>query len=142
MSGTPGGSVRPTGRPAAGLRGGHGIVLVVEDDLDFRELLVEHLVASGRSVRAVGNGAEALAELTERGDEIGLVLLDLWMPVMDGVELCRRLEAQGWPRVPIVVMTAEHDTRRIERFPSVRTVLFKPLDLPRLDALVAANVRV
>jgi two-component system OmpR family response regulator len=116
-------------------------VLVVEDDLDFRDLLVEHLVASGRAVRAVGNGAEALAELEERRDEIGLVLLDLWMPVMDGVELCRRLEAQGRPPVPIVVMTAEQDTRRIERFASVRTVLYKPLDVARLDALVDSNVR-
>jgi len=39
-------------------------------------------------------------------------------------------------------MTAEHETRRIERHPWVVTVLFKPLDVGRLDALVEAHLRV
>lgn len=142
VSGSAGGGSRPTGRAAPGFRGGRKTVLVVEDDLDFRDLLVDHLVACGRSVRVAGNGAEALAELTDRAEEIGLVLLDLRMPVMDGFELCERLEAQGRPLVSIVVMTAEHETRRIERFPWVVTVLYKPLDLTRLDALLDTHARV
>ncbi len=116
-------------------------VLVVEDDVDFRELLADHLAARGLRVRTAGNGAEALAVLADPGADVGIVLLDLRMPVMDGFELCQRLERLGRP-VPIVVMTAEHETKRIERFPWVVAVLYKPLDVARLDRLIDATARV
>jgi len=136
-----GGGIRASERVRPGSRTERRTVLVVEDDVDFRELLVDHLIASGRTVRTAGNGAEALAVLADPGADVGIVLLDLRMPVMDGFELCRRLERLGRP-VPIVVMTAEHETRRIERFPWVVAVLYKPLDVVRLDALIDAAARV
>jgi CheY-like chemotaxis protein len=141
VSGGAGGGLRASERTRSGFRAERKSVLVVEDDVDFRELLVDHLVACGRTVRSAGNGVEALAVLSDPGADVGVVLLDLRMPVMDGFELCRRLEALGRP-VPIVVMTAEHETRRIERFPWVVAVLYKPLDLFRLDALVDTTARV
>ena len=118
-----------------------GAILVVEDDEDFRELLADHLLASGWAVRCAGNGVEALSEVAQAEGGIGLVLLDLRMPVMDGFECARRLAAMPEPRVPVVIMTAEHETRRVERLPGVVTVLYKPLDATRLDALIEANVR-
>lgn len=126
--------------PAPRCVGPPKVVLVVEDDPDFRELLVDHLLAAGRRVRSAANGAEALSILGRAGAEIGMVLLDLRMPVMDGVELCRRLALDPELAPPTVVMTAEHDTRRVERFPWVTTVLYKPLDLARLDSLIDAHI--
>ena len=105
------------------------------------ELLADHLLASGWAVRCAGNGVEALSEVAQAEGGIGLVLLDLRMPVMDGFECARRLAAMPEPRVPVVIMTAEHETRRVERLPGVVTVLYKPLDVTRLDALIEANVR-
>lgn len=123
-----------TARPSA--------ILVVEDDTDFRELLVEHLAAAGHRVLAARDGAEALDSLADGRHAIGLVLLDLRMPVVDGFEVCRRLD-RGQPRAgpPIVIMTAEHDMRDVEAARCVVGVLHKPLDLARLEALVQAHVR-
>lgn len=140
-SGGAGGGIRAHERPRPGFRAERKSVLVVEDDADFRELLVDHLVACGRTVQKAGNGAEALAVLSDPCADVGVVLLDLRMPVMDGFELCQRLEALGRP-VPIVVMTAEHETRRIERYPWVIAVLYKPLDVCRLDKLIDTAARV
>jgi DNA-binding response OmpR family regulator len=122
------------------LRRDRHAILVVDDDDDFRELLVEHLRASGRRVHAARDGAEALALMLREEDAIGLVLLDLRMPVMDGFDLCRRIER--WPvrAVPVVVLTAEHETRGIAGSRSIVAVLHKPLDLRRLDAVVDAHL--
>lgn len=118
----------------------HEVILVVEDDEDFRELLVEHLRGSGRSVEPVRDGAEALAAMARCDGAIGLVLLDLRMPVMDGFEVCRRLERSPHAAVPIVVMTAEHETCSVDAFRGVVAVLQKPLELARLDALVDVHL--
>ena len=140
-SGGAGGGIRVSERTRPSFRAERQTVLVVDDDVDFRELLVDHLAACGRTVRTAGNGAEALAILSDPTANVGVVLLDLRMPIMDGFELCERLEALGRP-VPIVVMTAEHETRRVERFRWVVSVLYKPLDLFRLDKLIDAAARV
>jgi CheY-like chemotaxis protein len=121
--------------------GGREVILVVEDDADFRELLVEHLVSSGRRVRSASDGEEALDAMVREDGAIGLVLVDLRMPVMDGFELCRRIESSpSLPRVPIIVMTAEHETRNVSASRRVVAVLHKPLELERLDALVDASL--
>lgn len=117
------------------------MILVVEDDPDFRELLVEHLLGSGYRVRTARDGAEALETMAREDGAIGLVLVDLRMPVMDGFELCRRIEAsKRLPRIPIIVMTAEHETHDVGTSRRVIAVLQKPLELERLDALVEANL--
>ena len=80
-------------------------VLVVEDEEPILEMLRYGLERFGFSVRCVGSGEEALAAtMRERPD---LVLLDLMLPGMDGLEVCRRLK--GSPEtadIPIVMLTA------------------------------------
>jgi two-component system alkaline phosphatase synthesis response regulator PhoP len=78
-------------------------ILVVEDEPGLREGLVDLLRGAGYSVEAVADGESAL----ERGSDpaVQLMLLDLMLPKLDGVEVCRRLRELR-PDVPILVLTA------------------------------------
>jgi DNA-binding response OmpR family regulator len=78
-------------------------ILVVEDEPVLREGLVDLLTGAGHSVEAVGDGEAAL----ERGSDsvIQLLLLDLMLPGLDGVEVCRRLRELR-PGLPILILTA------------------------------------
>jgi two-component system phosphate regulon response regulator PhoB len=83
-------------------------VLVVEDEPDIRALIVHHLTRDGFRCRTAGDGAEALAQL--RAGLPDLVVLDLMLPGMDGLELTRRLRAEpAWGRLPIIMLTAKAD---------------------------------
>ncbi|MGW4064199.1 response regulator transcription factor [Amycolatopsis sp. NPDC004747] len=77
-------------------------VLVVEDEKEIRELLRRYLERAGFAVVTTGSGARALALLEARA--AGLVLLDLGLPDVDGVEVLRAARDRG--RVPVVVLTA------------------------------------
>jgi DNA-binding response OmpR family regulator len=78
-------------------------ILVVEDEPVLREGLVDLLTGAGHSVEAVADGETAL----ERGSDsvIQLLLLDLMLPKLDGVEVCRRLRELR-PSLPILILTA------------------------------------
>jgi CheY-like chemotaxis protein len=83
-------------------------ILIVDDLEDHRELLSQVLVDLGYSVTSAGNGQAALESIEEGRPD--LVLLDLWMPVMDGAELLSRLRSHDDPevaRIPVVLMTAD-----------------------------------
>ena len=59
-------------------------ILVVEDEVDSREALRDLLELEGYQVRTATNGREALDAMADLGDQLCIVLLDLFMPVMDG----------------------------------------------------------
>jgi phosphate regulon transcriptional regulator PhoB len=81
-------------------------ILVVEDEADIRELLQYSLAQEGFAVEQAGDGAEALDRIMRRAPD--LVLLDLMLPRMSGLELCRRLRAETETRrLPIIVVTAK-----------------------------------
>ena len=86
-----------------------GAVLVVDDDRHIREMLAGALGDDGYAVRTAANGAEAL-DLVERAVP-SVVLLDLWMPVLDGWGFARALEERG-VAVPLALMTAATYGRR------------------------------
>lgn len=75
-------------------------VLVVEDERDIRELLRRYLLRAGMSVVVAGTGAAALRELEQGRPD--LVLLDLGLPDIDGVEVLERAA----PGIPVIVLTA------------------------------------
>lgn len=84
-------------------------VLVVDDDVTVREVVVSYLRAHGHEVEEAGDGTEALRRLTSsEGDLVDLAVLDLMLPGLDGLEVCRRLRAQPDRRgqVPVVMLTA------------------------------------
>jgi DNA-binding NtrC family response regulator len=83
---------------------GKGRVLVIDDEATALTSLCEVLVEQGYSVDTATDGARALAKLERFAPDV--VLTDLEMPGMDGLELLRRLRTEGWGETPVVVMSA------------------------------------
>ncbi|MFF0740375.1 response regulator transcription factor [Streptomyces sp. NPDC004111] len=79
-------------------------VLVVEDDPTVAEVVTGYLVRAGYEVRHVADGLAALEAVAAMRPQ--LVVLDLMLPGLDGLEVCRRLRASGGPPVPVVMLTA------------------------------------
>ncbi|WP_433268113.1 response regulator transcription factor [Actinosynnema sp. CS-041913] len=79
-----------------------GRVLVVDDDVTVRDVVRRYLELAGHEVELVGDGEHALRRIAER--EPDLVVLDLMLPGIDGLEVCRRLRARS--AVPVVMLTA------------------------------------
>jgi DNA-binding response OmpR family regulator len=83
-------------------------VLVVEDDAHISELVCLHLQLEGYSCEAIANGAEALARLNARSFD--LVVLDLMLPGLDGIAICRAMRRQGPNRrTPVLMLTARRE---------------------------------
>jgi len=83
-------------------------VLVVEDEPDIRNLIVLNLARDGFRCRTAVTGAEALRAVRVRPPD--LVILDLMLPEMDGLEVCRRLRQEpASASVPIIMLTAKTD---------------------------------
>jgi len=108
--------------------GERSTILVVEDEVDSREALREILELEGYKVRTAVNGREALDTLNAVGDQICIVLLDLFMPVMDGWQVINELRATGRLATTQVVVI----TSAAHRAPAGIPVFQKPLDLERV----------
>src|SRR4051812_11461526 len=81
-------------------------ILLVEDDDAIAEPLARSLRRDGHDVVVVGRGADALAQI---GDgRVDLVILDLGLPDMDGVDVCRSIRRSD-PRLPVLMLTARCD---------------------------------
>ena len=80
-------------------------VLLVEDEENLASLVKAYLEQEGYHVRATGSGAEALRIVEE--EQVRLVVLDLTLPDIDGIEVCRQLRRR-WS-VPVVMLTARDD---------------------------------
>jgi two-component system chemotaxis response regulator CheY len=118
---------------------GHHTVLVVEDDPEIRESVVDLLQDQGYRVLAAPNGREALRKLGECEKPPCLILLDLMMPVMDGVDFRNaQLQMPEIAGIPVVVVSAYRDVRESARSLQVLDYLEKPFDL---DALMGVARR-
>ncbi|MEM7139694.1 MAG: response regulator transcription factor [Actinomycetota bacterium] len=122
-------------RPAVGTR-----VLIAEDDKQVRESLVRVLEFEGYTVDAVSDGALALERFDAARPD--LVLLDVMMPFVDGLDVCRRLRARG-ERVPILILTArvEVSDRVAGLDAGADDYLPKPFALDELLARIRALLR-
>ncbi len=110
-------------------------ILVVEDDRTVRKALTEVLRLEGYRVVTAANGQLALDAVVHRRH--CLVLLDLQMPVMNGLEFLAAYEQQPGRHTPVVICSGEADSR-VQTFPSfVIGVLPKPYDISRLLTLVS-----
>ncbi len=110
--------------------GPRGVVLVVDDDGDFAECLKDALWSAGYSALVARDGAHALAALKDR--RVDVMVLDLRLPVLSGLDLCRELRRAGL-EVPTIVVTgyAGEERRAIDelRRHHVRDVMRKPVDV-------------
>jgi phosphate regulon transcriptional regulator PhoB len=83
-----------------------GTILVVEDEPDIADLVKYHLEKAGLRARVVGDGKQAL-DLIGR-EQPDLVVLDLMLPGLDGLEVCRRLRGSPATRgIPVIMLTAK-----------------------------------
>ena len=80
-------------------------ILVVDDDPHIRQLLAFALAKAGLAVQEAGDGEEALARVEAGGTD--LVVLDINMPRMDGIEVCRRIRAKG--ELPILFLSSRDE---------------------------------
>src|ERR1700710_1621213 len=116
-----------------------GRVLVVEDDADIADVLRRSLRNEGYEVRTSADGVEALDMAV--GFVPDLVVLDLGLPGLDGIEVCRRLRQEG--DVPILMLTARAETEdRVGGLDSgADDYLVKPFERQELLARIRALLR-
>jgi two-component system response regulator MprA len=114
-----------------------GPLLIVDDDEDFRHSLAEALELEGWRVAEAADGAQAL-EWLSRNERPAAVLLDLWMPTMDGMQFRRAVEERSYGDLVIVLMTAARPSE-VEPL-DVCEVLEKPFTLPQLLAVLERHV--
>ena len=108
-----------------------GVVVVVEDDEDTRELLKTVLQRRGYQVAIAADGLDGL-DLLSRTEAVCFVLVDLFMPRMDGFELLRAMVSDPrMARFPVCLSTSAPDAA-----PSGVACLAKPIDLARLFAMI------
>jgi two-component system, OmpR family, KDP operon response regulator KdpE len=114
-------------------------VLVVDDEPQITRVLRTVLSSQGYQVRTAAEGEAALSNFTEWRPE--LVITDLYMPHMDGVELCRRIRAVS--KVPIIVLSVKGEERsKVEALDSgADDYVTKPFGIDELLARVRAALR-
>jgi len=118
-------------------------VLIAEDSLITRRLLEHYLSKAGYAVIQAGDGIEALGALLSAAPPI--VLTDLEMPRMDGLELCRRIRAQEGIGFTYVIMLTAHDDmdKVVEAFDAgADDFVHKPFDPRELLARLRAGERI
>jgi two-component system, OmpR family, response regulator MprA len=115
-------------------------VLVVEDDENVRQTLDSALRFAGHEVVTTADGDEALDEISAR--EPDLIVLDVMMPRVDGLTVCRLLRERGY-RTPVLVLTARHEVSdRVAGLDAgADDYLAKPFALDELLARVRALLR-
>jgi DNA-binding response OmpR family regulator len=136
-------SIGPGGVDDADIAGGgpgRGLIVVIEDETVIADVVRRYLVAAGFGVRICGTGQEGLAAI--RGDRPVAVVLDIGLPDMDGLDLCRRLRAAGdW--TPVLFVTARDED--IDRILGLEMggddYLVKPFNPRELVARVRAVLR-
>jgi CheY-like chemotaxis protein len=106
-------------------------VLVVDDDADVREMLRMVLEGGGYQVATAKDGADALDHLNG-GDLVGLILLDLMMPVLDGEQFLRAHRSSVRSDIPVVIVSGHGDARDIARTLGANGYLRKPVELDEL----------
>jgi DNA-binding response OmpR family regulator len=115
-------------------------ILVAEDQADIRDLLALNLRNAGYAVQAVADGHAALASQAEAASD--LLILDLMMPGLDGLEVCKALRARG-RSTPILMLTAK--STELDRVLGLELgaddYLTKPFSLAELLARVKALLR-
>ncbi|NTW48979.1 MAG: PAS domain S-box protein [Chlorobiales bacterium] len=124
-------------RAAPEVVGSGELILVVDDEASIREVTSELLQMAGYKVIEASNGAEAVALYSKHGHEIKLVILDMMMPVMDGVACAHALRTLT-PSVKLIAMSGVMDTRESKKLheAGVQASVPKPFTAENMLAVV------
>jgi len=116
-----------------------GKVLLAEDSKTNQELIKHFVEETGVEVVIVENGQEAVDYVNSH--EVDLVLMDMRMPVMNGVEATKALRSQGFT-LPIYALTAENNPAKLHEYVEAgcNHCLTKPIDVPELHRVIKENV--
>ena len=114
-------------------------ILVVDDEPNIREVVGRYLRREGYAVVPAADGEEALR--LYRSERPGLVVLDLMLPKVSGIEVCRRIQAEG--RIPLIMLTArgEEEDRILGLGLGADDYMVKPFSPRELVARVGAVLR-
>jgi len=114
----------------------NSVIMIVEDEVDIRELLIHNLKKEGYEIRAFDNGEDALKSI--RHEAPHLVLLDLMLPGMNGLEVCRQIKAMPNMNFPVLMATARGSEQDIVAGLELGAddYIVKPFSLPVLMARV------
>ena len=114
-------------------------ILIVEDERSIAEAVAARLESAGHRTTIVGDGLEALERTA--ADRPDLVVLDLMLPGLDGIEVCRRMQRDR--HVPVLMLTARDDEADLLVGLAVGAddYLTKPFSMRELEARVAAILR-
>ena len=116
-------------------------VLVVDDEFEIRDLLSRFLTEEGYEVIVASNGEEALELAETENPEV--ILLDIKMPGIDGIEICKRLKAKEKTRfIPVIMATALWDTYSEAIESGAEDFATKPFNLTELSHRVKSILRV
>jgi len=120
--------------PEGGDQRDRPLVLLVEDQLELRQLYAQELSMSGFDVIEAGNGAEAIAHTADRRPDV--VLMDLSLPVLDGWEATRRIKDDArTAHIPIVALTAHDGSGELQRATRAGCDWFVPKPCQPLDLI-------
>jgi DNA-binding response OmpR family regulator len=116
-------------------------ILVVDDERDVRGLLSDFLTEEGYRVILATNGAEAIGLAELENPEV--ILLDINMPGIDGIEVCKKLKAQEKTQfIPIIIITALEDSGFIAYLEGADDFVSKPFNLVELTFRVRSMLRI
>ncbi|MDI7277757.1 MAG: response regulator [Anaerolineae bacterium] len=113
-------------------------ILVVDDDESILEFVAEVLADEGYETLTATSGADALALATQHPPD--LILLDIWMPAMDGRAFVEAYRQSAGPHAPVIVMTAARDAPGIAAETGAEGYLAKPFGLDTLLEVVDHHV--
>ena len=112
-------------------------LLIVDDDPDIREILQEVFRDQGFVVTTAANGEVAMHALTSIHPDV--IVLDIHMPIMDGVAFANAYQARPGPHAPIVVFSTAAETPRVRAIKPA-SVISKPCDLDTIIATVEGQL--
>lgn len=119
-----------SGEPGSGIPPGHEHILLVEDETPILDLLGSVLRSAGYAVSTATDGAEAIREILRPGAAIDLLVIDLNMPRLGGIEVLKVVQ-DHWPALPVLVISGNLNAGALAELARLgrRHVLEKPFDL-------------
>jgi DNA-binding response OmpR family regulator len=111
-------------------------ILIVEDDISISESLKELLTYEGYTVIQAFNGQEAL-DCLRSGCHPDLILLDLMMPILDGIGFrCEQMKSALFSQIPVIILSADGNIKSKAEMVNVSNYISKPVDIDHLIDVV------